>query len=389
MKDRVLVCPDKFKDALTAAEAASCMARGLARGNPQLSIDICPLADGGEGTLDVLLASTSGYTIPARVTGPLGEPVEASFGVLGDGSTAVIEMASASGLALIPLERRNPLVTTTRGTGELILEALKQGFRRFVIGVGGSGTCDGGSGMARALGIRFLDAGGRELVPGGGALSHLDAVDTTNLDARVAEATFLVASDVDNPLLGPIGAARVYAPQKGASPKAIEILETGLRRLAELVAATGSDVSTLPGAGAAGGLGFGLAAFLGADLLPGAEVVMQAVDFSRRLVGCRLVLTGEGRLDEQTARGKTVSAVARAAFAESVPVLALAGALGGDMRELHGQGLTAALAIQPGPLSREDALAGTALHLEETCNELGRLLAALASVNRPDEGAML
>lgn len=358
------------------------MARAIQRGFPSVRLDICPLADGGEGTMDALLEATRGIRVPVRVTGPLGEPVDALFGVLGDERTAVVETAMASGLALIPPEERNPLLSTTRGTGELIAAALDQGYRSLVIGIGGSGTCDGGAGMASALGIRFLDAQGRELGPGGESLQDLGSMDLTGLDPRVAESSFVVASDVDNPLCGPQGAAEVYAPQKGASPQAVQALERGLCRLAEVVRKeTGSDVAARPGAGAAGGLGFGFMAFLAAKLQPGVEVIMQAAGFSQRLEDCLLVITGEGRLDEQTARGKTVAGVARAAALQGVPVLALAGEIAGGLAELHEQGLTAALGILPGPLPLPQAIAGTASYLESTCWELGRLLnLSLASI---------
>ncbi len=360
------------------------MARGLADAWPSVTLDICPLADGGEGTLDALVAATGGSCIPVQVTGPLGEARESPLGILGDGRTAVVEIALTSGLALIPPERHNPLSTTTRGAGELIAAALDLGYREFIIGIGGSGTCDGGTGLASALGLRLLDIRGRELAPGGGPLTELASLDTTGLDPRLAEASFLVAADVDNPLCGPDGAARIYAPQKGASPEAVEVLEQGLCRLSEIVRLeTGSDLATQPGTGAAGGLGFGLMVWLGAELQSGAELIMRAAGFSKHLAGCRLVITGEGHLDEQTARGKTVLAVARAAASQGVPVIALAGEVAGGLEELHAQGLTAALSIAPGPQSLPEALAGAGLQLESACHELGRLLAiCLASVNR-------
>lgn len=384
MKQHILICPDKFKGGLSSPEVASCMARGILQGFPDARLDICPLADGGEGTLDALLEATRGRRIAVRVTGPLKEPVDALFGVLGDERTAVIEMALASGLSLIPPEARDPLLSTTRGTGELIAAALDQGYRSFVIAIGGSGTCDGGVGMAQALGVRFLDSGGRDLSSGGGALADLESIDLDGLDPRVAASSCIVASDVDSPLCGAQGAAAVYAPQKGASPQAVQALERGLCRLAEVVREeTGKDLAACPGAGAAGGLGFGLMAWVHAELRPGVEVVMQAAGFSDRLRGCRLALTGEGRLDEQTAHGKTVAGVARAAAAQSVPVVALAGEIAGGLDELHEQGLTAALGILPGPQPLPEAIAHTASHLESTCRELGRLLhLSLPSVNR-------
>ena len=360
------------------------MERGIRQGFPGVELDICPLADGGEGTLDALLEATGGRRMPVQVTGPLGRPVQTFFGILGDEQTAVIEIAMASGLSLIPPEERNPLVATTRGTGELIAAALDEGYRSFVIGIGGSGTCDGGAGMAQALGIRFLNSHGQELNQGGGALQNLASLDLSGLDPRIDITSFVVASDVDNPLCGPQGAAAVYAPQKGASPQAVQALERGLCRLAEVVGReTGTDLAALPGTGAAGGLGFGLMAWLHAELRPGVEVVMQAAGFSERLQGCRLALTGEGRLDEQTARGKTVAGVARAGAAQGVPVVALAGDIAGGLEELHAQGLTAALSILPGPQPLPEAIANTSSHLQSTCRELGRLLfLSLASVNR-------
>ncbi len=375
MLPRILVCPDKFKGALSSPEAAASIAQGLAAGFPEAQLDLCPLADGGEGTLDALVGATGGSRIPVRVTGPRGEPAQAAFGVLGDGKTAVVEMALASGLVLLPPQERDPLLTTTIGTGELIAAALDAGYRAFIIGIGGSGTCDGGAGMATALGLRLLDSTGRELAPGGGALAGLDSLDTTGLDPRIAESSFVIASDVDNPLCGPAGAARVYAPQKGASEEAVELLDAGLCRLAESVQRhLGADFSAQPGAGAAGGLGFGLMAFLGASLQPGVEVVMRAVGFQDRLLGCLLAITGEGQLDGSTARGKTVAGVARAGAAARVPVVALAGEITGSLDELYAQGLTAALGILPGPLALPEAVAHSAENLAFTGRELGRLL---------------
>jgi glycerate kinase len=355
---RVLVCPDKFKGSLTANQAAEAIARGFSEGWPEAECVLCPLADGGEGTLEVLVKATGGRLVEMEVTGPLGEKRRAPLGILGDGTTAVVEMAAASGLELIPPDCRDPRRTTTAGTGDLIRGALDMGFRRIIVGIGGSGTNDGGTGMASALGARFLDGEGNELPPGGGNLHRLERIDLSGLDPRVREAEIIVASDVDNPLLGPEGASRVYAPQKGAGPEDVEFLEKGLARLAEVASAqisipareggprSGADPAAVPGAGAAGGLGFGLTVFLGARIRPGIEVVMEAVGFEELLSSCRLVITGEGRLDAQTAHGKTVNGVARKASERKVPVLVLAGEIVPGAEELHRSGVTA---MSPSP----------------------------------------
>ena len=379
---RILVTPDKFKGSLSSSEAAEAMARGLAEGWPEAELITCPLADGGEGTMEVLVKATGGREAACRVTGPLGERREAPLGILGDGGTAVVEMAAASGLELIPPDKRDPLATTTAGTGDLIRAALDMGIRRIIVGIGGSGTNDGGTGMASALGARFLDAAGRELHPGGGHLEKLENVDLSGLDPRVRQAIIVVASDVANPLLGERGASRVYAPQKGASAGDVELLEKGLERLAEVVS---RDLNTAwekkPGAGAAGGLGYGLMAFLGAEIRPGVEVVMDYTGFSKCLDGCDLVITGEGRLDAQTAYGKAVTGVARAARRRGIPVLALGGEVVEGAGVLHELGVSALLSVAPGPLSRQESMARTAFLLQQTARELASLLRSL--FNRP------
>ncbi|MGQ9703681.1 MAG: glycerate kinase [Actinomycetota bacterium] len=387
---RVLVCPDKFKGSLTASQAAEAIARGFSEGWPEAECLLCPLADGGEGTLEVLVRATGGRLEEMEVTGPLGERRKAFLGICGDGRTAVVEMAAASGLELIPPERRNPLRTTTAGTGDLIRGALDLGHRRIIVGIGGSGTNDGGTGMASALGARFLDQEGNELPPGGGELHRLERIDLSGLDTRALEAEIIVASDVDNPLLGPEGASRLYGPQKGASPEDVELLERGLTRLAEVAsklpsnplrngkAVNGLEAASIPGAGAAGGLGFGLVAFLGADIRPGIEVVMEAVGFKDLLSRCRLVITGEGRLDAQTAHGKTVNGVARQARGRGIPVLALAGELAPGAEELRRGGVTAMFSVAEGPLTREDSLRQAYRLLARTSCELARLLRAYA-----------
>lgn len=386
---RVLVCPDKFKGSLTASQAAEAIAAGFLEGWPEAECVLCPLADGGEGTLDVLVKATGGRLVEMEVTGPLGEKRRAPLGLCGDGKTAVVEMAAASGLQLIPPERRDPMNTTTAGTGDLIRGALDLGATRIIVGIGGSGTNDGGTGMASALGARFLDGKGKELPPGGGYLHRLKSIDLSGLDPRLREVEIVVASDVDNPLLGPEGASRVYAPQKGAGPEEVEALERGLARLAEVASAQvpmpcrpaeptpGAGPAGLPGAGAAGGLGFGLAVFLGAEIRPGIDVVMEAVGFEELLSAARLVMTGEGRLDAQTARGKTVNGVARRAADRGIPVLALAGELAPGAEKLHESGVTAMFSTAGGPLSLEDSLRQAHRLLAATSREIAMLIRVL------------
>lgn len=376
---RILVCPDKFKGSLTAREACEAIMRGISEGWPEAETVACPLADGGEGTLEVLVAATRGRVVPVEVTGPLGERREAPLGITGDGKTAVVEMAAACGLELVPSEKRDPGATTTRGTGDLIRAALDLGLRRIIVGIGGSATNDGGAGMASALGARFLDGEGNELPPGGRELLRLAHIDLSTLDPRAREADIVVASDVDNPLLGPQGAARVYAPQKGAGPHDVEVLERALARLAEVASAcVAPGLEDAPGAGAAGGLGFGLAAFLGARLRPGIEVVMEALGFDELLGSCRLAVTGEGRLDGQTAHGKTVCGVARKARESGIPVLALGGEVAEGADALHALGVSAILGICYGPLSREDCMARAGSMLRRVARETAGLLRALA-----------
>lgn len=372
---RILVAPDKFKGFLSSREAAAAISQGWAEGWPEAEIITCPLADGGEGTMEVLVDATQGRVIPTDVTGPLGDRMEAHFGLLGDGATAVVEMAAASGLELIPSERRDPMITSTRGTGDLMRAALDMGVGSIIVGIGGSGTNDGGTGMASALGARFLDGRGRELPEGGGYLAELAEVDLSSLDPRIEETDIVVASDVTNPLLGEHGASRVYAAQKGAGGKDLDILEKGLRRLAEVVSSDlGMKLDEEPGAGAAGGLGYGLMAFAGAEMKPGIEVVMQQVGFQELLQGCDLVITGEGRLDDQTAYGKTVTGVARAAQVRNIPVLALGGEVTEGAKELHELGVSALLGISFGPIDLETSMREAGSLLKRCAREVSLLL---------------
>lgn len=327
----VLVAPDSFKGSLTAAEAAGAIEAGLrdaADEGRSITVRRRPVADGGEGTVDMVLAAGWSARL-SRVTGPLGAPVPAAFALSPEGQaprTAIVELAAASGLMLVPGGRADPLRATTRGTGELVRAALDTGIARLVLAVGGSATTDGGTGLAGALGVRFLDRSGAELPPGGAALRELARVDTAGLDPRIGQVDVVVACDVDNPLTGPTGAAHVYGPQKGASGRDVALLDAGLRRLAEVVRRDlDVDVEQAPGAGAAGGVGAGALAFLHARLTPGIDLLLDLVRFDESLLGIDLVVTGEGSLDLQSLSGKVPLGVARRAHARGVPVVVLAG----------------------------------------------------------------
>jgi glycerate kinase len=374
---RVVVAPDSFKGSLGAIGAAGAMARGIRAVFPSAEVVEVPIADGGEGTVDALVAATGGRVESCTVSGPLGDPVAARWGVLGDGATAVIEAAAASGLTLLDPARRDPRCTSTRGTGELVRAALDAGLRRLVLGLGGSATNDGGAGLARALGARFLDREGQELPEGGAALARLARIDLAGLDPRLAGAELLVACDVENPLTGPEGASAVYGPQKGATPETVRELDAALARFAEVArAATGRDVAAVPGAGAAGGLAAGLLSFTPARLRRGVELVLEATGFARLLEGADLVLTGEGRTDRQTAWGKAPVGVAAAVHraGAGVPVVCLSGALGEGAEEVLALGVDALLSIAPGPLPLEECMARAPELLEAAAARVCRLL---------------
>jgi len=330
---RILIAPDSFKECLSAAEVAAAMAEGVRAACPDAAVELCPMADGGEGTVSAMVAATGGEVRTCEVSGPLGEPVSARFGLLGEsanagGRFAVIEMAAASGLHLVPPGRRDPMRTTTYGTGELVRAALDAGATEVLVGIGGSATVDGGTGCAQALGVRFTTAAGEPCVCGlaGGGLASIEHIDRAGRDVRLGVARVRVACDVTNPLTGADGAAAVYGPQKGATPEMVQRLERGLAHLAGVIRRDlGVDVENLPGAGAAGGLGAGLVAFVGATLERGVEVVSEAVGLRNRLAGVDFCLTGEGRLDAQSLSGKTAVGVARLARAVGVPVLCIPG----------------------------------------------------------------
>jgi glycerate kinase len=326
---RILVAPNAFKGSLSAIEAAEAIREGILAVMRDADVVTLPIADGGDGTVDALVAATNGERRVVRVRGPLGEPVDAEYGLINDGATAVIEMARAAGLKLLKPDKRDPRITTTYGVGELLQHAYDAGARHFIVGIGGSATNDGGAGMAQALGYHLLDESGHELRPGGLALKRLARIHVGGVHANWKEAHVEVASDVTNPLTGPSGASAIYGPQKGATPEMVAELDAALKRLAGIIHRDlGVEVEHLPGAGAAGGLGAGLVAFTGAELKPGAEMVMAALKLDARLEGANLVITGEGRLDSQTARfGKGPAAVARHARNAGILVVAIGGSL--------------------------------------------------------------
>jgi glycerate 2-kinase len=380
---RVVVAPDSFKGSATALAVAEAIERGVRAVFPGAEVVKVPIADGGEGTVDALVVATKGRIEERTVRGPLGEPVRARWGVLGDGATAVLEMAAASGLPLVPKERRDPRVTTTYGTGELVRAALDAGLAKLVVGIGGSATNDGGTGLARALGARFLDEAGKELPEGGAALARLARIDLAGLDPRLARAQVTVACDVDNPLTGPRGASAVYGPQKGATPQMVKELDAALGRYAEVArAATGRDVAGEPGAGAAGGLGAGLLFFTPARLRPGVSIVLETTGFEALVEAADLVITGEGRTDFQTAMGKAPVGVAAAAKRHGVPVVCLSGGLGEGADDVLSRGIDALASIVPGPMTLEECMARGPELVEAAAVRLCRLLKVGAALRR-------
>jgi glycerate kinase len=372
---RIIVAPDSYKGSVSALGVAEAIERGIHAVFPEAEVLKVPIADGGEGTVEALVAATGGRLEHSEVPGPLGEPVQAVWGVLGDGQTAVIEMAAASGLPLVPKALRDPRITSTAGTGWLLKAALDAGLRKVVIGIGGSATNDGGTGLARALGARFLDAQGQPLPQGGAALALLDHIDLAGLDPRLLETEIMVACDVDNPLTGPRGASAVYGPQKGATPAMVQELDLALGVFAQVASrTTGRDVALLPGAGAAGGLGAGLLFFTPARLRPGVEIVLEATGFEAMVTDADLVITGEGRTDAQTAMGKAPVGVAAVAQRHQVPVVCLSGGLGEGADEVLSRGIGALASIVPQPMSLEACVSQGAELIEAAAARVCRLL---------------
>ncbi|MCY8090222.1 glycerate kinase [Bacillus sonorensis] len=362
---KIVIAPDSFKESLSSLEAAVSIEKGFKAVLPDAEYIKIPVADGGEGTVRALVDATGGEMIYKKATGPLGTPVNAAYGLLGDGKTAVIEMAEASGLHLVPPKLRNPLLTTSRGTGELILDAVEKGAAKIIIGLGGSATNDGGAGMASALGVKFLNREGQEIQDGGNALSEVAKIDVSGLHPKLKQVTFETACDVDNPLTGPRGASAVFGPQKGATDEMVAHLDQHLKHYAAVIKSElNIEVDPLPGAGAAGGLGAGLYAFLKAELKSGVDIVLDALSFSERIKGADLVITGEGKIDGQTIYGKTPAGIAKRAAKENIPVIAFAGSLGEGCELVYDIGISALFSIVPGIRSLEDSLANGSLYLE-------------------------
>ncbi|TMF31712.1 MAG: glycerate kinase [Chloroflexi bacterium] len=367
---KVVVAPNAFKGTLTASEAASAIARGVREVFPEAEVVEVPVADGGDGTVEALVSANHGDYRAAQVEGPLGDPVSAEYGLIESGRKAVVELATASGLTLIPLSRRDPRRTSTYGFGQLLEAARRDGAETIIAGIGGSATNDGGAGMAQALGYRLLDADGRDLPRGGAALSRLQRIESAGFDRGWRSVAVKVACDVTNPLTGPSGASAIYGPQKGADEAAVRELDAALARLAEVIERDlGKRVADIPGAGAAGGAGAGLVAFLEADLLPGAPLVVDAAGLDAKLRGADLVITGEGRADEQTAYGKAPGEVAKRAHATGIPVVLLAGSKGPGWEALSKLGVTSVV-----------TLTEEGVNLQQALNEPGRMLTRAAVV---------
>lgn len=371
---RIIVAPGAFKNSLTAQQAAAAIARGLQQSGLAAELTLAPVADGGNGTLDAMLAA-GGERRSLCVAGPLGAPTHAEWGLLPDGRTAVVEMALASGMELLAQDELDPLRASTFGTGQLLAAALAAGATRIILGLGGSATVDGGAGCLQALGLRLLDAQGRPVAPGGAQLGRIVHIDAAGLDARWQQVDLLLASDVDNPALGEQGAAAVFGPQKGATAQQVALLEAQLTHFFTLIhEQTGRDLRRVPGGGAAGAFAAGLMAFLEARLQPGIELVLAHSGFARALAGADLVITGEGQMDEQTIHGKGPIGVARMAREHNVPTVALVGGLAVHDARLHAAGMQAVLPLTPRPMPLDEALAQAPQLLERAALRLGRLL---------------
>ena len=370
---KIVIAPDSFKGSLSALKAAEAIERGVKKAVPDAQTVLVPVADGGEGTLDSLVSATNGRKVQVKVKGPLLEPVQAEYGVLGDGETCVIEMARASGLNLIESSRLNPMITTTYGTGELITKALDDGCRKFILAIGGSATNDGGAGMLQALGMKLLDGEGQSIQGGGGALSELAKIDASDFDARIANSEFLIASDVQNPLIGKEGASYVFGPQKGATAEMIDHLDRNLKHFADLVEEqTGIRLHEMAGAGAAGGIGGAFQAFFPSKMRRGIDMVIEYTGLKEKLIGAEFVFTGEGQIDYQTASGKTPMGVAQAAKREGIPVFALAGSIGQGIDALYEHGITSVHSIINGPMQLDMAMKLGAELLEQTAEQVTR-----------------
>ncbi|WP_313688036.1 glycerate kinase [Pantoea sp.] len=368
---KIVIAPDSYKESLSALEVASAIEAGFRDIFPEADYVKIPVADGGEGTVEAMVAATQGSIVRLTVTGPLGEPVDAFYGLSGDTRTAFIEMAAASGLELVPASRRDPLITTSFGTGELIKNALDRGVGHIIIGIGGSATNDGGSGMMQALGARLLDNQGHEIAYGGGALPQLARIEIDRLDARIRQCRFEVACDVTNPLTGEKGASAIFGPQKGATPELVEQLDQALAHYADIIHRDlDIDVLHIAGGGAAGGMGAALHAFCQAELRRGIEIVTEALGLAEQVQDADLVITGEGRIDSQTINGKVPIGVAQVAKQFNKPVIGIAGSLTADVGVVHEHGLDAVFSVLFGICTLEEALANAAQNVRMTARNV-------------------
>lgn len=372
---KIVIAPDSFKECMTAREVADAIEKGFKKVFPNAIFTKVAMADGGEGTVQSLVDATNGSLVPVKVTGPLQTQVDGYFGLLGDSRTAVIEMAVASGLHLVPEQYRNPLITTSIGTGELIKAALEYGISELIIGIGGSATNDGGAGMAYALGVRFLDETGNSFFPLAKNLHQIHTIDISGIDERLANVSVRVACDVTNPLIGPLGASTVYGPQKGATDEHIEILETNLEHYGKKIfECIKKDVTHVPGSGAAGGMGAGLLAFFNAKMCPGIEVVSDVANLEKKIIGADLVITGEGQINHQTPFGKTPVGVAAVAKKYNLPVIAIAGSYNDGYNRVFDFGIDAVFGSVPKVMNLADALLNGKKHVSETSENVARLL---------------
>jgi len=374
---KIVIAPDSFKGSLTAKQAAEAIHTGLKRVFPDADYEIVPMADGGEGTVQSLVDATQGSFRRTTVLNPLGETVSAEYGLLGDQQTAVIEMAAASGIQFVNDETKNPLVTTTYGTGQLMLDAMHHGAREIIIGIGGSATTDGGQGMAEALGVKFRDAAGNPISRGGGGLADLATIDVSGVDPLVAQTKVRIASDVTNPLVGATGSAAVFGPQKGATPEMVKVLNANLTHYAAVIKATlGKDLADFPGAGAAGGLGAGLLAFTDANMEKGVEIVVRETHLKERAANADYAFTGEGAIDFQTQYGKTPMGTAQAVKAASpnAKVIGVAGNVGAGIDQLYDLGIDAIFGILPGIVDLPTAIATGQENLARTAENIARVI---------------
>lgn len=373
----IVIAPDSYKGSLSAKAAGLAIQEGVRRALPDSVVKVFPMADGGEGTMECLVEATGGSFVPCTVKDALGREIDSGFGLLGDGTTCVIELAMCAGLTMLEKHERNPLHTTTFGFGQLIVSALDRGCRQFILGLGGSATNDGGAGMLQALGVELLDGEGHSIGYGGGELLRLAEIRTDRMDPRIAESHFTVACDVDNPLIGEFGASAVFGPQKGASPDMVRTLDAGLERFADLIAVRrGIAIHQMPGTGAAGGISGAILAFLDGTLESGVELVMRAAGLEAAIRDANLVITGEGQVDVQTARGKTPWGVARMAQQYNVPAIVLAGSAGSGIDRLYEDGVTAVISIVNKPMSLEEAMAQAAPLLEQAAEQAVRIFRA-------------